>query len=173
MTSGYADDALPALARRLVASARSVPGVVDSAAATCGLIANCSSPEDFASRVQETGAPRCTSTRSAHRYFATAGIPLVAGRDFGERDTASSPQVAIINESIARQFFAAQNPIGKRLGPSGLDIEVVGVVRDARTQSLHDLPVPMVYFPIEQKPARKQPTLTNLDVPDWRYGCDD
>jgi len=40
----------------------------------------------------------------------------------------------------------------------------VGVVRDARTQSLHDLPVPMVYFPIEQKPARKQPTLTNLDV---------
>jgi ABC-type antimicrobial peptide transport system permease subunit len=88
----------------------------------------------------------------------------VAGRDFGERDIASSPQVAIINESIARRYFAAQNPIGKRLGPSGLDIEIVGVVRDARTQSLHDLPVPMVYFPIEQKPAGKQPTLTNLDV---------
>ena len=164
VTSGYADDALPALARRLVASARSVPGVVDSAAATCGLIANCSSSGGFRVEGAGDGSATLHINWTSPRYFGTAGIPFVSGRDFGERDTANSPQVAIINESIARHYFAAQNPIGKRLGPSGLDIEVVGVVRDARTQSLHDLPVPMVYFPIEQKPAGKQPTLTNLDV---------
>jgi hypothetical protein len=52
--SGYADDGLPALARRLVVAARSVPGVVDSAASTCGLIANCSSSGGF--RIEGAGA---------------------------------------------------------------------------------------------------------------------
>jgi ABC-type lipoprotein release transport system permease subunit len=45
-----------------------------------------------------------------------------------------------------------------------LDIEIVGVVRDARTQTLHEPPVPMVYFPIEQRPAARNTAITNLDV---------
>ena len=52
----------------------------------------------------------------APTYFATVGIPLVAGRDFTDRDIEQSPRVAIVSESIARRFFPGQNPLGKRLG---------------------------------------------------------
>jgi predicted permease len=164
ISSGYKGDELPALARRLVESASAVPGVIASSASTCGLIAGCSSSGGF--RVEGAGDESVSLHVNwvSQRYLATTGIPLVAGREFSDRETANSPRVALINESIARRYFPAQNPIGKRLGPSGLDIEIVGVVGDARTQSLHDMPVPMVYFPIDQKPANQQPTLTNLDV---------
>jgi predicted permease len=97
-------------------------------------------------------------------YFQTAGISLLAGRDFTERDTAHSPKVAIINETIARRYFAGQNPVGRRLGSSELDTEIVGVARDARTQTVHDAPVPMVYLPVDQKAVTRQTALTNLDV---------
>src|SRR5262249_20944083 len=97
-------------------------------------------------------------------YFGTVGIPLVAGREFSVRDVAQGARVTIVNESIAKRYFPGQDPIGKRLGESGLDTEIVGVVRDARTQTLHEPPVPMAYFPVDQKPANAQPTLTNLDV---------
>ena len=49
------------------------------------------------------------------KYFSTMGIPLVAGRDFTDRDNESSPQVIAINETMARRFFAGANPIGRRL----------------------------------------------------------
>src|SRR5262249_12427087 len=98
-------------------------------------------------------------------YFATVGIRLEAGRPFGERDNEQSASVAIINESVARHYFQAVSPVGQRLGFSKLDTEIVGVVSDARTQTLHDDPVPMVYFPIGQKAAvLSQTALTNLDV---------
>jgi predicted permease len=97
-------------------------------------------------------------------YFITVGIPLVSGREFNERDTERSARVAIVNESIARRYFPGQNPIGRRLGLSRADTEIVGVVRDARTQTLHEPPVPMVYFPIEQRAPNLQTALSNLDV---------
>jgi hypothetical protein len=63
------------------------------------------------------------------------------------------------------RFHLDQNPIGRRLGFSQLDTEIVGVVGDARTQTLHEEPVPMVCFPIGQKKvALGQAALTNLDV---------
>src|SRR5439155_26356079 len=161
---GYTADQLPALARRLVASASAVPGVAASAAATCGLIAGCSSSSDF--RIEGAGEESHSSYRNwvSPGYFSTAGIPLVGGREFSDRDSEHAPRVAIVNETIARRYFRGKNPIGQRLGLPQLDTEIVGVVRDARTQTLHELPVPMAYFPIDQKPPNQQPTLTNLDV---------
>ena len=164
ITSRYPGDSLPALARRLVATATAVPGVAASAASTCGLIAGCSSSGGF--RVEGAGDESVSLYRNwvSPGYFATAGIPLVAGREFSDRDGAQSPRVAIVNESLARRYFPAGNAIGRRLGASGLDTEIVGVAHDARTQTLHDPAVPMVYIPIDQKPPNAQPTLTNLDV---------
>jgi ABC-type antimicrobial peptide transport system permease subunit len=76
--------------------------------------------------------------------------------------------VAIVSESIARRYFPGRNPVGMRLGPDALDTEIVGVVRDARSASLREAPVPMVFFPLDQPPAyRTSPT--NLDV---RVGTD-
>jgi putative ABC transport system permease protein len=67
-----------------------------------------------------------------------------------------------VNQTAARRYFGG-SPVGRRLGSGQLDTEIIGVVGDARTQSLHDPPVAMAYFPVDQKPVG-QPSLTNLDV---------
>ncbi len=67
-------------------------------------------------------------------YFATLGIPLVAGREFTSRDDAGAPPVAVVNESFAKYFFGAENPIGRRFGFRAQNApghwEIVGVVKD-------------------------------------------
>ena len=135
-----------------------------AAASTCGLIAGCSSSAGY--RIEGAGE----GIRSLYRnwvtpgYFATAGIPLQHGRDFTDRDNAAAPHVAIVNETAAQRYFPGGSPIGKRIWLGQVEIEIVGLVRDVRTQSLHELPVPMGYFPIEQRPPGRNPTLTNMDV---------
>ena len=68
-------------------------------------------------------------------YFATMGIPLLAGRDFTARDRIGAPRVAIVNDVFASYYFKNENPIGRRFGlgrgPKA-DIEIVGVVRGAK-----------------------------------------
>ena len=164
ISSGYTADQLPALARRLAEAAGTVPGVVASSASTCGLIAGCSSSGGFQFEGSEGDDHTLYRNWVGPGYFSTVGMRLMNGRDFTEQDSSHAPMVAIVNERIARHYFPGQSPIGKRLGYSRPDVQIVGVVRDARTQTLHDLPVPMVYFPIDQKPTHQQPALTNLDV---------
>ncbi len=90
-------------------------------------------------------------------YFQTMGTPLVAGRDFDSRDALNSPKVAIINETVARRFFGAGNPVGKHYwtedaaGKKEAVVEIVGVVRDARYVSLRDDNVGTVYIPTKQE----------------------
>jgi putative ABC transport system permease protein len=86
-------------------------------------------------------------------YFDTLGIVLLRGRDFSEHDGAKSQPVVIINESLARQMFAGEDPIGKRLKSwrdENLLREVVGVVRDVRYQSRDEKPINLVYVPHTQ-----------------------
>lgn len=64
--------------------------------------------------------------------------------------------MAVISDSLARQFFPGRNPIGQRLGYQEVDLEIVGVVGDVRSAGNGDLrqpPVPVVYMPIEQPPT--------------------
>jgi predicted permease len=88
-------------------------------------------------------------------YFATMGIPLLVGRVFGLQDTGASPKVAVINETMAREFFPGGTPIGRRFrmeddaGHSS-DFEVVGVVKDAKYVSLRESPQPAAYYPYAQ-----------------------
>jgi hypothetical protein len=97
-------------------------------------------------------------------YFFTTGIPLVAGREFDDHDSEHAARVAIVNQTFARRYFPGRNPIGRRLGAPQLDTEIVGLVRDAHTQTLHEPAVPMIYFPIDQRPAARNTAITNLDV---------
>jgi predicted permease len=89
-------------------------------------------------------------------YFSAMGIPLLVGGVFGDHDTATSPKVAVINETMARQFFPGGSPIGRRFGigddpkHSG-DIEVVGVVKDAKYLSLRERLWPAAYYPYTQR----------------------
>jgi putative ABC transport system permease protein len=90
-------------------------------------------------------------------YFAAMGIPLIKGRIFDERDTAESPRVLIINETMARQFFPDEDPIGKRLIISwdhpSLPDEIIGVVGDARLTSVDGEMRPAIYWPHARQAA--------------------
>jgi predicted permease len=88
-------------------------------------------------------------------YFKTMGIPLLVGRVFSAHDTATSPKVALINETMAREFFPGSSPIGRRFGLGGHPkpdsyCEVVGVVKDAKYFSLRERRRPAAYFPYTQ-----------------------
>jgi putative ABC transport system permease protein len=92
-------------------------------------------------------------------YFRTMGIPIVKGRDFNDRDQRGSPQVAIVTEEFARQYFPNEDPIGKRISPgiSTFDDErryreIVGVAADIRGHHLHTPPLPAYYVPQTQIP---------------------
>src|SRR4030095_12658518 len=70
-------------------------------------------------------------------YFETLGMPLTRGRGFRAEDTAKTPKVAVVNETMARKFFGDADPIGKHFGyEMPPDVEIVGVVRDARIDGL-------------------------------------
>ena len=91
-------------------------------------------------------------------YFAAMGIPLLLGRVFDAHDTATSPKVAVINETMARQYFPVGSPVGRRFGlgndpKHSSDFEVVGVVKDAKYESLRERPWPAAYYPYTQRPG--------------------
>ena len=90
-------------------------------------------------------------------YFSTMGIRLLAGRDFTLQDHAGAPRVAIVNESMARRFFAGGNALGRRIS-IGLDrsrqnLEIVGIVADAAYQRLEETPRRIAYLPCAQLTA--------------------
>jgi predicted permease len=87
-------------------------------------------------------------------YFRTLGIPIRAGRDFDERDNASVPHVAIINETFARRFFPGEDPIGHTLitGMVQRPSQVVGVVADVRSNGLNTPPEADYFLPALQRP---------------------
>jgi predicted permease len=86
-------------------------------------------------------------------YFATLKIPLLAGRDFTDSDTASAPTVAIVNETLARRFWPEGGVVGRRLRHRASTIEVVGVAKDSKYVSLADASRPFVYRPQTQSPG--------------------
>jgi predicted permease len=89
-------------------------------------------------------------------FFVAMGIPLVQGRSFGPGDTAKSQKVAVVSESMARKFFPNGSPIGKRFGlgrpENSEDIEVIGVVKDAKYSTLKEEFRPMAFYPYTQSP---------------------
>lgn len=92
-------------------------------------------------------------------YFHTLTLPLARGREFGAADRAGAPEVAIINETLARRIWPGEDPIGKRFrfgsfSPDAPLTEVVGVARDAKYRGLSDREVSMVYRPLAQDPSR-------------------
>ena len=90
-------------------------------------------------------------------YFTTLRATLLRGRYFREGEDASKPSVAIINESLARQYFSGEDPIGKQisyLSDPPKPIEVVGVVKDVREGALDSEPRSVLYRPFEQSPER-------------------
>jgi predicted permease len=87
------------------------------------------------------------------QYFLTIGQPLLAGRDFTWRDKDGAPSVAIINQTMMHRFFGNENPIGKHVSFQEIKAQIIGVVGDARYQSLTEEMLPVLYVPLAQAPA--------------------
>lgn len=89
------------------------------------------------------------------KYFSTLGVPLLAGREFTESDTANSPKVAIVSESMVKRFFPEGNAIGTRFawggGKVAPNITIVGVVKDSKQSHVRDGNVPYIYYPYSQE----------------------
>jgi predicted permease len=83
-------------------------------------------------------------------YFHAMGISLLKGRDFSEQDIPSAPNVAVINETLARQFFPGQDPIGQRFQWGNRDYMVIGVAADVHISALDTDPQPMIYYSMFQ-----------------------
>jgi predicted permease len=83
-------------------------------------------------------------------YFVTMGIPLVSGREFARSDDESAALVAVVNETMAAQYWRSGNPMGQRLQVKGRWMQVVGVAKDAKYQSLREAPKPFFYVPRRQ-----------------------
>jgi len=94
-------------------------------------------------------------------YFHVLGMTLVRGRLFVDQDLETTPLVAVINQAAARTYWPNQDPVGKRvrllgrLGRARPDsTTIVGVIADARTESLTDAGIPQIYLDIYQRPAK-------------------
>lgn len=165
----YADDvALRAFADRVLSSIRTVPGV-----GAAGLTSNIPFGGDFNDSVILAEGYQMApgeSLISPYRVTATPGymealkLPLRSGRFFNDTDTATSPPVVIVDETLARKFWPGQNPVGRRMyspsnpgdftkpGPDTKWITVVGIVPETRMAGLvsSETRVGTYYFPMTQ-----------------------
>jgi putative ABC transport system permease protein len=142
---------------RLVRHVSEVPGV-QSAAASLHLPpnANVMAPFYIAGRTPEPVGQRPTTVWAAitPAYFATMRIAMLSGRAFTDHDIGNSQPVAIISESIAKQFWPGENPIGRSIQIGRMDhaSEIVGVVSDVKNVGVGSEARPQVYTPFAQRP---------------------
>jgi putative ABC transport system permease protein len=89
-------------------------------------------------------------------HFRTLKIAMLAGRDFTDLDSDAAPNVAVVNETLARQFWPGKHAVGQRLRPTeGTNprdnVEIVGVVRDSKYVTVGEEPRPFLYQPLAQE----------------------
>ena len=91
-------------------------------------------------------------------YFHLLKMPLLRGRLFDESDNDKAPQIAVINEAFARTYWPEQNPLGKRFRKARADspwITIVGLIANARTESLAEAGVPKIYLDLYQTGGKR------------------
>ena len=152
--SGYAPERLASFYTQVVEEVRSIPGVQAATFGRQRLIAGAA----WSSGIVVPGFTPAENDRGPYRdaigsnYFSALGIPLIAGREFTDADTAAAPKVAIVNEAFARFYFGDQNPLGKRIGHGGGKPEytIVGVTKNAKYREMRETPRRFWYVPFAQ-----------------------
>ena len=167
--SGYTSVRAKLFEKQIAGRIAALPGVANIAYAQIGLLEgnewdSSMSVEGYDAKPGENMNPYCNAVSPG--YFRTMGIPLVAGRDFDERDArfvAAQPvpntppaySVTIVNESYAKHYFGNRNPIGRHIGfgmnpGTKTPIEIVGIVKDAKYTGVRDEIPRQVFFPFLQ-----------------------
>jgi putative ABC transport system permease protein len=138
--------------REILERVKTVPGIKAAAIVNNLLLSDINTSLNLNLRAPDGQSPPTSARTISPQYFAAMGIPLIAGRAFADNDQTGAPEVAIINQYLARQLFPNRNPLGERLtgesnapGPT-----IVGVVKDSPQMS-YELPVQgEVYIPYQQ-----------------------
>jgi predicted permease len=145
----------PALYQRVIAAARAIPGVESATLAMCGIQAGCRSRESDIKVEGYRPLPNedviFVVNAVGPDYFATVGMTIAAGRPVMATDVNGSQKVAVVNRMLARTYFPNGQAIGKHFGQDSPDIEIVGIVDDARLLGPASAPVPTAFFPISQR----------------------
>jgi predicted permease len=154
--NGYEQPRIQNLYTNMLEELSRVPGVRVATASQPPLL----SGSESSTNIYIQGRAKATDRNSINRlvvapnFFDAIGLHVPAGRSLTNRDTQTSPKVAVINEAAVRKYFLHENPIGQRFGQffevSG-DIEIVGIVRDAKYNSLRDAAPPTMYVPYLQQ----------------------
>jgi putative ABC transport system permease protein len=159
------------LLREILRRSRTLPGVEEAAVGDRTALPLGHSRPGLLPLVREgietmdNQAPLIDSPIVSPEYFHLLGMPLLRGRLFSDPDLEDTPQVAVINQAAARTYWPNQDPLGKRvrfslntrdLSTSGTPpwTTIVGVIADARTESLADTAIPQIYRSVYQRPSK-------------------
>jgi predicted permease len=154
--AGYKPDQLGSLYQQILGRLNALPGVRSATLSEMAPMSGMtwSGPISVQGYTPQPNEDMDTSLNSVGpRYFATVGIPLLRGRVIGRQDTANSPKVVIVNQTLANHFFPHGYALGHRIGLPGEmgEGEIVGVVKDSKYNSPRDTaPQRMVYLPLVQ-----------------------
>ena len=145
--------------RDLIGKLRELPGVesVTVMAWRVGSWSSNNSDMTVDGRLPEVpngGSRTVRSNVAGPGFFTTLGVPVLAGRDFADSDTETSPHVGIINEQFAKRFFPNRNPLGHEIGTEygEYQMTIVGVVKDHKYRSIDEEPIPMAWYEYAQIP---------------------
>ena len=149
----------PAYVRDLMERVKQLPGVVDVATSSIGVMREHGRFANIAPAGQRVTRAEIMSANQndvSAGYFHTMGLRLLEGRDFlpAEGSTPKQPAKAIVNEAFVRRFFPTVEPLGRRFGSAAEgtlakpDCEIIGVVSDAKYRSLKD-PIRPMYFTLQ------------------------
>jgi predicted permease len=154
--AAFSSTDLMSLREEMLRRTRAVPGVVAAEVSYTGTVSGSRSVgginvDGYAPAPGER--VRAQVNRIGPDYFSTVGMTLREGRFITDRDVSTGQHVAVVNETFARRYLQGRSPIGRRIGDGDtLDVQVVGVVSDARVDGLRAAPVPLVYYSLAQRP---------------------
>ena len=158
---GYQPDSAVAFYAQLLERVRALPGVSAAALGNCPPLSGGCNRTNIWFRDRPGVPPGQEPLVGVHMvspgWFGTLGVRLIRGRDFTEADRRGGPKVAILNETAARAFYPAEDPIGRPIavGQGGFHVgsaEIVGIVSDVRFQTLENAPLRDVFIPYLQAP---------------------
>jgi predicted permease len=159
----YDEKKTAALYRDLLERIASVPGVRGVALSNPGLLSGSVNGTGIFVQGRVYSSDRSVNLDNginrlviSPNFFEVMGIPIVLGRGFTERDDAAAPKVVVINEAAARKYFPNENPIGRKFGTgpgATAENEIVGVLHDAKYDSVRDATPPTMYVPYIQRRA--------------------
>jgi predicted permease len=152
---GYKDAAVTGLYQQLLEKIAALPGIRGATVSHNGLFSHSESGDPIAVEgYQVKGGERIESwfDHIGPGYFSTLGIPILLGREIEAQDAGKSVRVAVVNQTFVQRFFSGSNPIGKHVQDvypgNPADMEIVGVVADAKYNNLREKAGPRVYAPL-------------------------